>query len=186
MAIGDMVLKTWQNGVDVVNATNFQRFEAKLFELDKQHQIKIKNSDENVNNSTAYQSDDDLFISLETGVIYAVELFLRQISGSDVPKIKLKWDFTGTFLSAFRWSLGVDYNDADPTHAQVTMVEIETTADHICGSDSLYYGYIRENMLLQASVAGVLTLNWAQYVATAVNTTVASGSHIKIVKYGAI
>lgn len=183
MAIGDWSLKTWQNGVDVVNATNMQRFDNKINELDTLliPRYVIKSVDETVNNSTVLQDDNHLVATLGANSVYEIEIILS-ISGDSTTNFKCNWTVTGgvTQLSK-RICIGGSDADTNPIYNHNGTFYSVDLISEVAYSGILNSG-VREIFLLSTTTSGTLQLKWAQQTAGVVNTKLLAGSFIKIQK----
>ena len=184
MAIGDWVLKTWANGTDVSNATNWQRNENKLYDLDNQTKIVLKTANETVNNSSSYQNDDKLVGALTAGKKYEVKLFLKVKAGGQDSDIKSTWTYSGSLNYGYRYALGMGYGGTYPIGDNAMLISCDVGEDVVSGVDNTFYTYVQETLLVSALTTGNLQLRWAQYSARAHDTIVYAGSYMKITEVG--
>lgn len=188
MAIGDWVLKTWQNGIDVSNATNWQRNEDKINELDKSIKVLIKAADESVNNSTTMQNDNHLVVSLSANGVFEVECMLI-VNGPTAADFKAAWTSTGgvSILSG-RLCIGGSASNTGTRQAitHMSLPGLGALADQAayCAGDATDKSVVIERFIVRTTTAGTLQLQWAQIGAVASNTTVYAGSYIKTTTVG--
>lgn len=186
MPIGDWVLKTWQNGIDVTNATNMNRIDTKINELDNAIQVIIKDTNESVNNSTTLQNDNALVASLEANGIFEVECLLL-VNGPTSADMKTAWTTTGgAAILSGRFCIGASASNTGNNQAVNYMSLPGQTAlsdqSAYCAGDATNKTIIYEKFIMQTTTAGTLQLQWAQIGAVATNTTVYAGSYMKITK----
>lgn len=177
MAIGDWSLKTWQNGVDVVNAANFQRFENKISELDNQSKIILKTANQTSVNDT-YANDSKLVIPMAANTNYFVELLLRVFADTQGCDIKTKWTYSGSLNYSYRYALGIGYDDVYPVSGKVMMISDTIANDIVAAVDNGFRTFVRETLVVSALTAGNFQLQFAQYSDTG-TLTVEAGSFIK-------
>lgn len=185
MAIGDWVLKTWQNGIDVTNAVNLQRFDNKINELDKYITYKKKASDENRNNTTTLADDADFSFSFSTACIYVVRCnyFLQVASAASEAGFKNDWAITGgvSFLTK-RNVCGPTYTDTEKTERYGRAYNESPSF----GIDATYTYCAFEEFLIQVISSGTLKMRWAQVEARAFNSTLTSDSFVTLMKASAV
>lgn len=141
-------------------------------------QVRMKAVAETVNNSSALQNDDDFLFVLPIG-IYSLDLWMHVTSTSNTPDIKLAWTTTGT-MSVFRSCIGPS---AATTDVSATTMRCSTHAvgtSVVYGVDNAISALIKEELVINVTVAGNLQLQWAQSVATAVNTTASTASRSRL------
>lgn len=141
----------------------------------------IKQVTETVNNSTTLQNDDELALTFNTtGITYDVELRLWVGVGGTTSDIKTAWARTGTLTAmANRVVLGPQIATADATATLMnTTAGYALTSSVAYGCDGTHNEFVLEKFIIRVDVAGVLTLQWAQNAAVAVNTTVLAGSSL--------
>lgn len=133
----------------------------------------VKSSDETVNNSAVFQSDDHLTLSVASSTTYHVEAWWCYTSGT-TPDIKFRWSVpTGATL---RWSaVGTNISGTFAEPFLDTATEPGFAGN---GSDAI----VRVMGLLVTSNAGTLLVQWAQQTANASNTVLKAGSWLKLTK----
>jgi hypothetical protein len=126
-------------------------------------------------------------IPLEVGT-YEVELVgLFTLSTTGTQGIRTRWGFTGTVANPVRTCLG----PADSATAPNANATIMAQAYQATGQDASYFtatsaafGGFREIASgFAVTVAGSLSLNWAQSVSSANNTNLQGGSYFRITRY---
>lgn len=137
------------------------------------------------NNTATYAADPELSgILLEVG-LFRVELYLFATQGSATPKLKTQWGFSGTVAAFNRWCLGpsTDNISAPSIVSDVNLSAFTNTQNAVYNtSSSGAYSAMNEVAIMNVSVAGNLSLQWAQNAATAVNTNVQPGSHFVVTR----
>lgn len=148
--------------------------------------VAIKTSSTTRNNTATYADDPELTaIPLAIGT-YDIEFVGFHTQASTTPKIKTTWGFTGTWNGPTRACMG-------PGTAQVGgpgAVTDMASAGNTTANDSVYststsgqYSVIREvTRNVKVTVAGNLSLKWAQSVATVADTILRAESHFVIRK----
>jgi len=180
MAIGDMIKKTWANGVDVSNAVNWQRNEDKIYELDQQHKIILKTANQTSVNAT-FANDSKLVIPLVANTTYFIELLLKVFADTQGCDIKTKWTYSGSLNYSYRYSLGVGYDDVYPVSGKVMMLSDTISGEIVASVDNAFHTFMRETLIVSALTAGNFQLQFAQYNDTG-TLTVEAGSFIKYSK----
>jgi hypothetical protein len=139
-------------------------------------------------NTTTTLADDPFLsgIPLLVGT-YDIECLIFFTTASSTPKIKTQWAFTGTWASSTRACFGPgDTNTAVPSLATPTTVRGYTTdaQEAVYGAaNSGAYSAVRELVRgVTVTVAGNLSLKWAQSVSNGSNTTVQQGSAFLVTK----
>lgn len=127
----------------------------------------IKKVDETVNNSTAFQDDDELFFPVEANKIYFI-LFNLQFSSPLSVNIKYLFTVpTGTTMLSndYRW------DNSNFTLDDATIEDLVITNPSIRGG--IFWARIETS-----STAGIIQLQWAQQIATVTDTTMKRGATI--------
>lgn len=133
-----------------------------------------KTLDETVNNSNAYQDDDELVISVAADSLYRAHLHVVYSSGT-TPDFKI----TGTVPSgatAPRWT----WHSASATPAQTAALTTGVILDGT-GADAPLDAY---GLVDTGGTSGVLQIRWAQSTANASNTIVRADSFLSLTKVG--
>ncbi len=138
---------------------------------------------ESVTSSTALQNDNDFAaIDLEAGKTYQVNLWMHVVgsAGASPGDIRLAWATTGTITALGRSGWGMAEGGTSMTSTQVRV------GGHAIGT-AVVYGCIdtdstvvREEMMVTCTVAGQLTLQWAQGTSNVTSTTCSTASRIMI------
>lgn len=144
-----------------------------------------KQATEAVTSSVTLQDDDELMVALAIGN-WHVRLIASANSGSSTPNIKIAWTFSGTATTQ-RHVLGPGLATTDNT-ANTTAAGsgiMRQTAHGL--TTAIPYGLttsasIREDILLEVTVAGTLQLQWAQNTSNATATNVTGASFLLIDK----
>lgn len=140
-----------------------------------------KAATETVTNSSVLQDDDDFVgINFEAGKYYDLEL-LAHGAGPAAADIKLAWSFTGTLAMTGRSCLGPPTTTADVTATAVMRYaghNVTTTIGY--GTDGTNTTVIHERLRFYVSVAGALTMQWAQNSANATGCTLSAATFLFI------
>jgi hypothetical protein len=148
----------------------------------------VKSAQESRNTTTTYADDGELAgIPLAVGT-YEVELVLFfTLTTTATQKIKTHWAFSGTWNNPVRACVGPGSNQ---TAAPNVVTEMNTGGYQAAGQDAIYdqaagasFGTAREiasNVTI--SVAGNLSLQWAQVASSGNNTNVQLGTFFRIRK----
>lgn len=117
---------------------------------------------------------------------YEIELTLYHLAASTTPKLKTRWAFTGTYGTPLRGIIGPgSTNVAAPGAVTPSAFGVWTVAqDAGYGTDtggrfSMAREYVAD---LTVTVAGNLSLQWAQVTSNASSVSVCAGSTFKIRK----
>ena len=135
-----------------------------------------KSSAESVNNSTTYQNDDQLTLSVAANKVYLLEMSLIVVANT-TSKFKCKFTYPSgtTFIAQSDYtttaSTARDYNSAD-----------QTSTDVVTGNPQIN-GMLRTTaVIITSTTAGSITLQWAQATAQVYNTQVYTGSWLKLTR----
>jgi hypothetical protein len=130
-----------------------------------------KAADETVNNSAAYQDDDDLTFAVKSGETWAVTLSLIFSTGT-TPQLKVQMaspgGSTGRMMATSQYS---------STQAIATLNVIGSGVRFQLGSAASQYAAIID-AYVTAGADGNVTVQWAQFTANASDTTVHAGSFL--------
>lgn len=132
-----------------------------------------KPSNETVNNSSAFQDDNHLFLPVEANAVYQCHLHLQYNSGATPD---LKYQFTvpvGASLEG--WSL-LGYNTA------VSLVYSNGGEASSLGGNGSALNADAWGILETDVTAGTMQLQWAQNTANASNTVMQAGAFLKLVR----
>lgn len=138
-------------------------------------QFKEKTADELVNTSAVLQDDDHLFLSVEAGKRYLVELFLK-VQGASV-NADLKIGFAA--LAGMTYEIIRGSAEGPSTGTSAAALSTTTTSSGLDANTSLqrYDGFITTT-----TDAGILQLQWAQAVSTAEDVKLKTGSLMRLTK----
>lgn len=137
-----------------------------------------KTSSEIVNNSNTLQNDNELFIALAVGV-YRIEAFIH-FTTNTAADFRCAWTTTGTMTSIGRSVLGGGTSMTAVTDSTVRNQGLAIgTANDVTGNTTAS-NVVREDLLIDVTVAGTLQLQWAQQTANASDTTVTTASRMFI------
>jgi hypothetical protein len=186
LAIGDYIPKTYQNGVDNVNAINFNKFDSKIDELDKYAipRIKIKTTNEYVTNTTTLQNDNELVVSLDlANSLFEIEL-LAIVEGTYNSDFKCDWVVSGgVSQTTQRVCIGGTDQGTSPiydTNANFSARNLNVANTYHGGNAGSYGSSIIERFLVTTVAIGTLQFRWAQATAVAEDTYLKTGSYIKV------
>lgn len=134
----------------------------------------VKTADETVNNSTVYQDDDHLVISLSANKTYRFKIWLFCATDATA---HFQARITVPFLA--KLMLGFIH----PTSNSVSQAMSQgDTGVFIGGTNALDSNFpgMAEGTIFVGSTAGNLNVQWAQQTATAYDTKVLKGSYIEV------
>lgn len=143
-----------------------------------------KVADETVNNSAAFQSDDELTLPVLNAGIYHGRLCLIYESNA-AQDIKYQWLVPGASTGrrqAYGPSLAAA--TADPVAVQTVVSTSFTSANYTFGGIGATHTSLWEDFIITAGAAGNITLQWAQNTAAANNTVVHSESFFELWRVG--
>lgn len=136
-----------------------------------------KTSPETVNNNSAFQNDNDLFVPVDANAYYTGEIWLSFTSSAAAG---FKLDFTapvGTTLEASGFLVVVS---GSVTYAATSALGSVTGIV----STGAAVPYLGKFTLVTGANSGTLQFRWAQHVATVSNTTVNTGSYLRLSRTG--
>lgn len=140
-----------------------------------------KSGSESVTSSTVLQSDDHLTTSLAVGQ-WRIQTYLTA-TGAAAGDIRVAWTNTGTMSATGRACFGPGSANTDVTGA-ANNAHRDTantlTANVIYGTDGSNSSAINEDLLIDVTVAGTLTLQWAQGTSSGTATTLSTSSRMYI------
>ena len=126
-------------------------------------------------------------IPLEIGS-YEIEfcgLFTLTTTGTQ--GIRTRWGFTGTMTNPVRNCLGPgDSGSAPNVNATIMAQAFQATGQdalYFAGASSAYASFREISPAIIVTVAGNLSLKWAQAVSSANNTNLQAGSYFRITRY---
>lgn len=149
----------------------------------------IKASVESRNTTTTLANDSDLVsIALAVGT-YEIELLgFFTLSTTTAQKIKTQWAFTGTWSAPVRSIVGPGSaqvaltTDATETNLRASATNVDATYD---ASTSTAFSCFREwTSNAVVTVAGNLSLQWAQSASSGNNTNLQAGTAFRVRQIG--
>jgi hypothetical protein len=149
--------------------------------------VVLKTSNEVINDSSVFQDDDELFITLPKNKLFKVKFYLSIIAagGAEAYDIKFKLTTTGT-LGAPTTSSRVmitcmgGNSTNPPTEADLVKVATYAIGDSMISGISNTRGFAMIDLLVATGASGgILTLQWCQNAPGAVDTYVNEGSYLE-------
>lgn len=141
-----------------------------------------KSGSESVTSSTVLQSDDHLTTSLAVGQ-WRIQIYLTATGAASPGDIRVAWTNTGTMTAIARSCFGPGSANTDVTGA-ANNAHRDTaqtfTANVIYGTDGTNSSAIHEDLLIDVTVAGTITLQWAQGTSSGTATTLSTSSRMYI------
>jgi hypothetical protein len=137
--------------------------------------------DESVTSSTTMQNDNDFVIALEAGKTYDITLWIHAI-GNTTNDIKVAWTTTGTITSNSRSVFGPSAGTTDVGNGNYFGSSWPLTTVITFGLDAANIAVIKEELSVTCTVAGNLTLQWAQSSSSGTATTVGTTSRIRVME----
>lgn len=137
------------------------------------------------NTTTTLTADPELTgIALEVGT-FDIEMVIFWTQAATAPKLKTRWGFTGTISDTIRLCHGPGNNNVagpqDVTETTVRGYALSSQDAIYSASTSTAYSAVLEKAAgVVVSVAGTLSLNWAQQASNASNVTVQPSSYVKV------
>lgn len=154
---------TVQAGMDVL-ASHIKRVKTRL-----------KANTESVTSSATVQNDNDFVIPMEAGKVYRVELFLHVIGHATASDIRTVWTTSGTITINARSLMSLAETMTGASDANAISMGLTGSTERISGCENNLTTVVREDLHVTCTVAGNLTLQWAQGsvsgTATTLNTT---------------
>ncbi|MGH9251576.1 MAG: hypothetical protein ACRD0W_18950 [Acidimicrobiales bacterium] len=136
----------------------------------------IKPASETVTASTVLQNDDNLFVTVQAGATYHVELMLRYTAATAGD---LKFAFA---LPAGAELVGVAHrlSTAATDVTGVTLNSLIDAGEVLAGGTGSATGALVAASLVIAGTGGVFRLQWAQNVASGTGTEIFEGSYLSL------
>jgi hypothetical protein len=160
-------------GGDIIFATDINAVIASL------PKVYTKTSATARQSTTTLTADPDLSgITLDVGV-YDIELILFWTCANTTPKLKTRWGFSGTITNTLRLCHGPG---STQTGGPEAVSDATMRAYALTSQDAIYSTILEAVYGAEVTVAGDLSLNWAQNVSTAANVTVQPESAFRIRK----
>jgi hypothetical protein len=144
-----------------------------------------KGATESVTSSTTVQNDDDIVLSIEAGKSYRIDLVLTVSSGgAEAADIKVAWAWTGTETKQGRSIIGPALAATDSLTTSAELSAFSLTSQVTYGIDADRATAIYEQVLLEdVTVAGTLTLQWAQASSSGTATVLSTSSRAFVAEY---
>jgi hypothetical protein len=139
-----------------------------------------KSGSESVTSSTTLQNDDHLTVTLPVGV-WRITAILT-VAGATAGDVKTAWTNTGTITAIGRSGWGPAASNAAGTDTTMHARASTLTASFVYGCEPGTSAAILEELLLDVTVEGVLTLQWAQNASSGTATTLSTSSRMFITK----
>jgi len=141
-------------------------------------QIVYKLSNETVTSNNVYHDDNSLVASIEANAVYRYELLLMvNQAGGSTAGFKAQFSApagASAYSHVFR---NVNNNSSFYLVNQVNTLILNNEGGVITGSGN--YNVLKANgIIINSSTAGPLSVQWAQYTSSAVNTIVMAGSYL--------
>lgn len=138
-----------------------------------------KSANQSVTSSTVKVADADFVIALPIGV-FRIETVLAA-TGADAGGVSINWAFTGTTASSNRIGIGPGTSSTTYDNHETLVSSAKAITSSIAyGTDAGGAVGIREDLHLEISVTGTLTMQWAQNVSNATATTLTGSSRMII------
>lgn len=132
-----------------------------------------KTADETINNTSVFQDDDELFVSLEANVVYLARVHIVYNSGA-TPDFKYAFTLpSGT--TAPMWSFQGITTVSAFTYGVASSGGVSGLGG--TGADQPVDAF---GVVITGSTAGTMQLQWAQETANASNTIVRAGSYLEL------
>lgn len=143
--------------------------------------VRSKSATESIVNNTI-QDDNDLFVDLEVGKSYTVQLILTVSSGgNESADLAVTWTFAGTASKSGRNYMGMPLAEGDSASTNVKLSATSLTSTVTYGIDSAGASTVVEWLLLEdVTVAGTLQMRWAQNATNATGTVLSTSSRILV------
>ena len=142
----------------------------------------VKTADETVNNSSIYQNDDHLFVSVQANTTYIFSIFIHGRQLNATPNIKMQFTVptgttqrSNTFGSTSSGSAFRTYNAWSGTTVLFSDGAFWTSVTD-------YHILITYGKITTSVTAGTINLQWAQGVATLADTILLEGSFLQLTK----
>ncbi len=141
-----------------------------------------KSGPESVTSSAVLQNDNDFIAALPVG-LFRIELMLHwsgDTVASGVGDIQTAWTTTGTITTMGRAAMGGGTNFVAATDMTIRMQGAALATALAFQGNGTSTNFLKEDLLLEVTVAGNLQFQWAQGSSSAVATTVATVSRMFI------
>lgn len=151
----------------VLTAAKLQQLADAIAEM--RGRLAYKTGTETIISNSAFQNDDDLFLSIETNAVYLARVHVIYTSGA-TPDFKIQATVpAGTTTPAWTFFLQGNINDFTPT-AGLTGIAGSGTVETLDMS----------GLVITSTTPGVMQWQWAQNLSDATNTSVGAGSFFSL------
>lgn len=138
----------------------------------------VKPTSESRSSTTTLAADSHLSIELSPGV-YHVRFFVMTEQANSTPKLKFAFSFTGTATAHLHYEFGSNAGSAvGGSSGFVSSAVLSFGAVISPGGWPAGTSYIRADVLINVTVLGSLSFDWAQQVSNASAITVLAGSSV--------
>jgi hypothetical protein len=140
-----------------------------------------KTAPETVTSSTTVQNDNHFAFALPVG-LWRIELFLHVFGAASTGDIRTRWTNTGTMTARGRSVIGpaATITDVRDGNTNASAPATQFSDEVVCGCDATTRGVVHEDLEVEVTVAGTLTLQWAQGTSNATATTMDTDSRAYI------
>lgn len=141
-------------------------------------QLQSKAANESITSSTALQNDDDLVIALDVGV-YVMDVYAI-FTAATAGDIKLSWTNTGTMTCRHRSVATLSTNvtnSGDSANVRMQGIPGGFSTAAAYGADGSNQSRAHERLIIEVTVAGSLTLQWAQQASSGTATVMVASTH---------
>jgi hypothetical protein len=145
----------------------------------KRVKTRNKAATEGVTSSATPQNDNDFVIPLEAGKTYRIELFLH-CQGATAGDIRTSWTTSGTITSNGRSLISLAETMTSAADANAISMSLGLTDQRITGTEATLTTVIYEDLSVTCTVAGNLTLQWAQGTSSGTATNCFAVSRIYV------
>jgi hypothetical protein len=144
--------------------------------------LAVKTANEVINNNSSFHDDNSLYIDIAANGIYQFEVLLMVThTGGGTAGFKAQFTAPSGATAHSHVFRNTNSNSVFYTINQVNTLILNNESGVITGSGD--FNVLRANgIIINGSTAGTLKLQWAQYSATAINTSVMAGSYLKLIK----
>jgi hypothetical protein len=136
----------------------------------------LKSATESVTSSTTLQDDNDFSFALTPG-IWRIEVYLHCTgAAAGAGDIKTAWTNTGTMTNLARTLLGAGIGQTSVTAQNVRYQGLTGLSTNAQFGLTAQTAVVKEELLIDVSSSGTLTLQWAQQTSSGTATSVLAGS----------
>lgn len=142
-------------------------------------EIRVKTGDESVTSSSTLQDDNQMVgFTVEVSTLYEIECFLFVTVASATPDFKLAWSFSQTPSQSQYVALSA--NASGTVTGDQSVMTTSVTYQIASAVDQSFF--IKGSFQTHATLAGILTLQWAQGTSDGTATILKDGSWMKITR----